>query len=204
MVDQRTKFCTSKAKTRRWTMAVFGYMQEVAAFNKSLEPRSQNSFEFGMTLVLQLVRPFIEVCSSWSLSKSIQNEIKVIPGKRREDKYKSIHLTLPFCDPRKNVDVWFVLTFRQKNKLCRLRSQRQRCGKGYTKDTFLYFATVVGTLNVSLQYFICESFLTYRPLAQLLSARYRCGRSGVRFPGRSNRHSVANDSPPLRRFFGAV
>ena len=43
-----------------------------------------------------------------------------------------------------------------------------------------------------------------RPLAQLLSARFRCGRSGVRFPGRSNRHSVANDSPPLRRFFGAV
>ena len=29
-------------------------------------------------------------------------------------------------------------------------------------------------------------------LAQLLSARYRCGRSGVRFLGRSNRHSVAN------------
>ena len=28
-------------------------------------------------------------------------------------------------------------------------------------------------------------------LAQLLSARYRCGRSGVRFPDRSNRHSVA-------------
>ena len=44
----------------------------------------------------------------------------------------------------------------------------------------------------------------HRPLAQLQSARYRCGRSGVRFPGRSNRHSVANDPPPLRHFFGAV
>ena len=43
-----------------------------------------------------------------------------------------------------------------------------------------------------------------RPLAQLLSARYRCKRSGVRIPGQSNLHSVANDSPPLRRFFGAV
>ena len=41
-------------------------------------------------------------------------------------------------------------------------------------------------------------------LAQLLSARYRCGRSGVRFPGQSNRLSVANGSPLLRRFFGAV
>ena len=43
-----------------------------------------------------------------------------------------------------------------------------------------------------------------RPLAQLLSARYRCGRCEVRFPGHSNQHSVANGSPPLRRFFGAV
>ena len=51
---------------------------------------------------------------------------------------------------------------------------------------------------------ILSSKLKNRPLAQLQSARYRCGRSGVRPPGRSNRHSVANDSPPLRRFFGAV
>ena len=29
---------------------------------------------------------------------------------------------------------------------------------------------------------------------------YWCGKSGVRFPGWSNRHSVANGSPPLRRF----
>ena len=28
----------------------------------------------------------------------------------------------------------------------------------------------------------------------------RCGRSGVQFPGRSNRQSVADGSPPLRRF----
>ena len=34
--------------------------------------------------------------------------------------------------------------------------------------------------------------------------RYRCGMSGVRFLGRSNRHSVANGLPSLRRFFGAV
>ena len=34
--------------------------------------------------------------------------------------------------------------------------------------------------------------------------RSRCGRSGVRFPGRSNQRSVANGSPPLRRFFGDV
>ena len=41
-------------------------------------------------------------------------------------------------------------------------------------------------------------------LAQLLSARYRCGRSKARFPGRSNWHRIASGSPPPRRFFGAV
>ena len=41
-------------------------------------------------------------------------------------------------------------------------------------------------------------------LAQLLSPPYRCRRCGVRMPGRPNRHSVANGSPPLRRLFGAV
>ena len=29
---------------------------------------------------------------------------------------------------------------------------------------------------------------------------YRCGKSGIQFPGWSNRHSVANASPQLRRF----
>ena len=48
------------------------------------------------------------------------------------------------------------------------------------------------------------NFASEGRLAQLPSAPYWCGRSGVRFPGRSNRHSIANGSPPLRRFFGAV
>ena len=42
-----------------------------------------------------------------------------------------------------------------------------------------------------------------RPLVQFLSARYRCGRSGVQILGASNRYSVAYGSP-LRRFFEAV
>ena len=50
MVDQQTKFYTSKAKSRRRAMTGFGYMQDVAPFNKTLEPRSQISFEFEMTL----------------------------------------------------------------------------------------------------------------------------------------------------------
>ena len=42
------------------------------------------------------------------------------------------------------------------------------------------------------------------PLAQLSRACSRCGRSWIRFPDRSNRHSVSNGSPPLQRFFGVV
>ena len=34
-------------------------------------------------------------------------------------------------------------------------------------------------------------------LAQLLSTRYRCHSSTVRFPGRSNQHGVVNGSPAL-------
>ena len=41
-------------------------------------------------------------------------------------------------------------------------------------------------------------------LAQLVSACYRFGRCGVRFPGWSNGHSVASGAPPLRRFFDDV
>ena len=62
-------------------------------------------------------------------------------------------------------------------------------------------------LKTQLVHSMILSHLDYcrdRPLAQLQSARYQCRRSEVRFPGRSNRHSVANDSPSLRRFFGAV
>ena len=58
---------------------------------------------------------------------------------------------------------------------------------------------------VETSYYRVEERNPDRPLAQLLSARYRCRRSGIRFPGRSNLHSVhSNGSPPLRRFFGAV
>ena len=54
------------------------------------------------------------------------------------------------------------------------------------------------------QYFDKKNQRCSGRLAQLLSSRYRCGTSGVQFPGRSNRLSVVNGSQPLRRFFGAA
>ena len=76
-------FYSSKAKSRRWTMSAFAYVLDtcqvnastVIALNQSIEPRNTNSFDFEITLVLQLVNPFVALRSKWGLSKNIQDEI---------------------------------------------------------------------------------------------------------------------------------
>ena len=76
-------FCSSKAKTRRWVMTAFAYVLDtcrvnastVIALNQSIEPRNTNSFDFEITLVLQLVRPFVALRSKWILSKTIRDKI---------------------------------------------------------------------------------------------------------------------------------
>ena len=47
----------------------------VIALNQSIEPRNTNSFDFEITLVLQLVHTFVTLRSKWGLSKSIQDKI---------------------------------------------------------------------------------------------------------------------------------
>ena len=86
-------------------MTGFGCIQKVAASNKSLEPRSQNSFEFGMTLALQLLRPFIEVRSLWGLSKSIQNKTEVTPKKGVRTSMNLSNWLCTLRELRRNVDV---------------------------------------------------------------------------------------------------
>ena len=69
-----------QAKLRRWTMAGFSYIfdtsrvnaQTFIAKNQLKSPPSLNSFDFGMTLVLQLVRPFIELRDRCGLQANIQ------------------------------------------------------------------------------------------------------------------------------------
>ena len=75
------------------------------AKNQSKNPRSLNSFEFGMTLVLQLKRPFIELRDRCGLLANIQEKIKFALGKTARDDYDSslIHLS-----PKKNAAVKFV------------------------------------------------------------------------------------------------
>ena len=83
IIDQRMNFYSSKAKSRHWTMTAFAYVlgtcrvnaSIVIALNQSIEPRNTNSFDFEITLVLQLVHPFVALCSKWGLSKNIQDKI---------------------------------------------------------------------------------------------------------------------------------
>ena len=83
IIDQRMNFYSSETKFRRWTMTAFAYVLDtcrvnaftVIALNQSIEPRNTNSFDFEITLVLQLVRQFVALRSKWGLSKSIQDKI---------------------------------------------------------------------------------------------------------------------------------
>ena len=100
IIDQRINFYSSKVKSRRWTMTAFAYVLDtcrvnastVIALNQSIEPRNTNSFDFGITLVLQLVRPFVALRSKWGLSKGIQDKIQITLSEPREESYDSSQL----------------------------------------------------------------------------------------------------------------
>ena len=91
-------FYSSKAKSRRWTMTAFSYELDtfrvnastVIALNQSIEPRNTNSFNSGITLILQLVRPFVALRSKWGLSKSIQDKIQITLSESTEESYDSL------------------------------------------------------------------------------------------------------------------
>ena len=49
----------------------------VYALNNSKDPRSQDSFKFGMDLVMSLVLPFIEMRPRVGLSTAIQKKLRM-------------------------------------------------------------------------------------------------------------------------------
>ena len=96
IIDQRINFYSSKAKSHRRTMTAFAYVLDtcqvnastVIVLNQSIEPRNTNSFDFGITLVLQLVRPSVAL----GLSKSIQDKIQITLSEPRDESYDSSQL----------------------------------------------------------------------------------------------------------------
>ena len=83
IIDQRMSFYSCKAKSRRWTMTILTYILDTCrvntftflTLNLSKNPRKENSFDFGMSLVLKLVRPFISMRSTIGLQKNILQKI---------------------------------------------------------------------------------------------------------------------------------
>ena len=86
IIDQRMSFYSCKAKSRRWTMTILAYILDTCrvntftflTLNLSKNPRKENSFDFGMSLVLELVRPFISMRSTIGLQKNIVKKIQTI------------------------------------------------------------------------------------------------------------------------------
>ena len=68
IVDQKITFYLSKTKSRKWTTIAFSYLLDICrinaasvlAMNEHTEPRKHNLFEVGFSLVLKLVKPFIQ------------------------------------------------------------------------------------------------------------------------------------------------
>ena len=100
IIDQQMNFYSSKAKSCHWIMTAFAYIlntcrvntSTLIALNQSIEPYNTNSFDFGITLVLQLVRLFVVLRSKWGLSKSIQDKIQITLSEPREESYDSSQL----------------------------------------------------------------------------------------------------------------
>ena len=71
IIDQRMNFHSSKTKPRRWTMTAFACVLDpcrvnaftVIVLSQFIEPRNTNSFDFGITFVLQLVRSLVALRS---------------------------------------------------------------------------------------------------------------------------------------------
>ena len=64
----KISFYSSKTKSQKWATIPFSYLLDicrinaasVSAINKHAELRKQNLFEVGFSLVLKLVKPFIQ------------------------------------------------------------------------------------------------------------------------------------------------
>ena len=150
IIDQRMNFYSSKGKSHRWTITAFAYVLDtfrvnastVIALNQSIEPRNTNLFDFGITLVLQLVHPFVALRSKWGLSKGIQDKILITLSEPREESYDSSQLCAFSVQSTKQLrfEVYAAeATGRERNNMGRVFSQCQRCGKAVCKRHYFRF-----------------------------------------------------------------
>ena len=90
MIDQRAQFYTCKPKSSRWTISVFSYVLDTSRINASAvwsmnnneNPQKTESMSFGWELVKSLVVSYVNQRSVNGLSRSIQNKMSLVVGKR--------------------------------------------------------------------------------------------------------------------------
>ena len=90
IIDQRAQFYSRKVNSSRWTISVFSYILDTSQINASTvwfmnsneNPRKIDSMGFGWELVKFLVVPYVKQRSVNGLSRSIQNKMSLIVGKR--------------------------------------------------------------------------------------------------------------------------
>ena len=84
--DRRAKYYICKAKSNRWTIAVFSYIlanrrinaSTILALNKKDDPRKVNSLDFGWELVQNRTTLFFENRSLNGLSSMVQQKMCII------------------------------------------------------------------------------------------------------------------------------
>ena len=90
IVDQRIGTYTTNCKSSRWTATAFCYVLDTARVNSQTlhahltrqEPRKTNSFDFGMSLVKDLVLPLILRRDTTYLSKEIIGKMCSVIGRQ--------------------------------------------------------------------------------------------------------------------------
>ena len=105
IVDQKISFFSCKPNPRRLPIVAFSFFLDTCPINASTvlaldqgkDPRKQDSYDFGFDLVMELVRPFIEIRSRNGLSSDITRKIKLVLGESAFP--PSIAISLPPFPP---------------------------------------------------------------------------------------------------------
>ena len=152
IVDQRIRFYTRKFRSCRWTMTGFAYMlgtsrvnaSTIVAMNTGKDPRKQSSFDFGMTLVSQLLRPFIQMRALWGLPKNIKEKIRISLGEPIEPPGDSSQCCAypPQAEKKRRCKVCEndpIITRSKRDNLGKVLSQCQRCSKPVCKKRYFRF-----------------------------------------------------------------
>ena len=86
IVNQIMSFYSCEPKSRKWIIVAFSYLLDTCRVNASTimavntSDKELKSFNFGLDLVLALVRPYVEKRSRNGLTNDIVKKIKLVWG----------------------------------------------------------------------------------------------------------------------------